>query len=130
MLVFALFLKMSNGATYSVVPFINKKAIGTVSGIVGAGGNVGAVLAGMLFTSEDLSYRESLFIIGITVIAVSVISFLLALPKIKAENVLPTEFQPDDSSLKESLVITSLHHNLNPRNHNQPMPNIPEDITR
>src|SRR5258708_8759565 len=28
MLFFALFLKMSNGATYSVVPFLNKKAVG------------------------------------------------------------------------------------------------------
>jgi NNP family nitrate/nitrite transporter-like MFS transporter len=81
MLGFALFLKMSNGATYSVVPFINQRAIGTVSGIVGAGGNVGAVLAGFLFKSETLSYRESLFIIGIVVVGVSVISFLLSLPK-------------------------------------------------
>jgi len=64
MLLFALFLKMSNGATYSVVPFINNKAIGAVSGIVGAGGNVGAVMAGFLFKSETISYRESLFIIG------------------------------------------------------------------
>ncbi len=60
MLLFALFLKMSNGATYSVVPFINQKAMGAVSGIVGAGGNVGAVLAGFLFASETISYRESL----------------------------------------------------------------------
>lgn len=81
MLLFALFLKMSNGATYSVVPFINKKAIGAVSGIVGAGGNVGAVLAGFLFASNDISYRESLFIIGIAVIAVSVVSLLLGAVK-------------------------------------------------
>jgi MFS transporter, NNP family, nitrate/nitrite transporter len=81
MLVFALFLKMSNGATYSVVPFINNKAIGMVSGIVGAGGNVGAVLAGFLFKSEDLSYRESLFIIGVAVVIVSAVSFLLSLQK-------------------------------------------------
>jgi NNP family nitrate/nitrite transporter-like MFS transporter len=52
-----------------------------VSGIVGAGGNVGAVLAGFLFKSETLSYRESLFIIGLVVVGVSVISFLLSLPK-------------------------------------------------
>ena len=81
MLGFALFLKMSNGATYSVVPFINQRAIGMVSGIVGAGGNVGAVLAGFLFKSETLSYRESLFIIGVVVVGVSVIAFLLSLPK-------------------------------------------------
>ena len=77
MLLFALFLKMSNGATYSVVPFINQKAMGAVSGIVGAGGNVGAVLAGFLFTSETITYRESLFIIGIAVTVVSVISMAM-----------------------------------------------------
>lgn len=81
MLIFALFLKMSNGATYSVVPFINKKAIGAVSGIVGAGGNVGAVLAGFLFASNDVSYRYSLFIIGIAVAVVSVIALLITLTK-------------------------------------------------
>lgn len=78
MLLFALFLKMSNGATYSVVPFINQKAMGAVSGIVGAGGNVGAVLAGFLFTSETISYRESLFFIGIAVTVVSFISLALS----------------------------------------------------
>jgi len=77
MLGFALFLKMSNGATYAVVPFINKQKVGIVSGIVGAGGNVGAVIAGMLFASE-LSYRESFTIIGYTVIVVAGISFLLS----------------------------------------------------
>jgi NNP family nitrate/nitrite transporter-like MFS transporter len=81
MLVFALFLKMSNGATYSVVPFINQKAIGAVSGIVGAGGNVGAVLAGFLFTSETISYRESLFTIGIVVTVVSLVSLALSFSK-------------------------------------------------
>ena len=80
MLLFALFLKMSNGATYSVVPFINKKAIGAVSGIVGAGGNVGAVLAGFLFKSE-LSYRDNFLYIGMAVIIVSVVASLLSISK-------------------------------------------------
>ena len=44
---------MAEGATFSVVPFINKKAIGSVSGIVGAGGNVGAFLAAMLLKSKS-----------------------------------------------------------------------------
>jgi len=93
MLLFALFLKMSNGATYSVVPFINKKAIGAVSGIVGAGGNVGAVLAGLLFTSNDISYRESLFTIGIAVMVVSVLSLFLGMVK-RDEKVLQSEPLP------------------------------------
>jgi len=73
MLLFALFLKMSNGATYSVVPFINKKSLGAVSGIVGAGGNVGAVLAGFAFKANTISYRDALFFIGIAVVIVSII---------------------------------------------------------
>ena len=74
MIVFSLFVQMSEGATYSVVPFINRKAIGAVSGIVGAGGNAGAVAAGFLFKSEDLSYPEALTIIGMIVVGVSVLS--------------------------------------------------------
>jgi MFS transporter, NNP family, nitrate/nitrite transporter len=109
MLIFALFLKMSNGATYSVVPFINKRAIGSVAGIVGAGGNVGAVLAGFLFTSEDLSYRESLYIIGIAVVIVSVIAFLVAVPKRIKEDLLPQDFQPEPM-LKEAVVYTEKHN--------------------
>lgn len=49
---FSLTVQMAEGATFAVVPFINKKAIGTVSGIVGAGGNVGAFLAAMLLKSK------------------------------------------------------------------------------
>ena len=67
MLVFALFLKMANGTTYSIVPFINKKAIGSVSGIVGAGGNLGAVLFGFLFKSASLTYADAFFYIGLAV---------------------------------------------------------------
>src|SRR5688572_29733445 len=103
MLLFALFLKMSNGATYSVVPFINKKAVGSVAGIVGAGGNVGAVLAGFLFKSSEITYRESLFIIGIVVSVVSVISLLLSLSK-KTTGELLTPEPGREPVLKEALV--------------------------
>lgn len=111
MLLFALFLKMSNGATYSVVPFINTKAIGMISGIVGAGGNVGAVMAGFLFKSENLSYRDSLFIIGGVVIFVSVVSFLMSMSNKTQVELLP-EFSPP---LKESLVIADRSSNALPK---------------
>ncbi|MDC6354864.1 MULTISPECIES: MFS transporter [unclassified Robiginitalea] len=48
LIAFSLTVQMAEGATFSVVPFINKKAIGSISGIVGAGGNVGAFLAALL----------------------------------------------------------------------------------
>lgn len=48
MLSFGLFTHMACGATYALVPFIDRNALGGVAGIIGAGGNVGAVAAGLL----------------------------------------------------------------------------------
>jgi NNP family nitrate/nitrite transporter-like MFS transporter len=53
LILFSLTVQMAEGATFSVVPFINNKAIGSVSGIVGAGGNVGAFLAALLLKSKS-----------------------------------------------------------------------------
>ena len=71
MIVFSLFVQMSEGATFSVVPFINRKALGSVAGIVGAGGNAGAVAFGFLFRAENLSYADALLIVGVVVIMAS-----------------------------------------------------------
>jgi MFS transporter, NNP family, nitrate/nitrite transporter len=73
MLSFALFLKMANGTTYSIVPFVNKENVGLVSGIVGAGGNVGGMLFGFLFKSSAITYVEAFAYIGVIVIAIAII---------------------------------------------------------
>jgi NNP family nitrate/nitrite transporter-like MFS transporter len=73
MLAFALFLKMSNGATYGIVPFVNTKNVGMVSGIVGAGGNLGGMLFGFLFKSQSITYVQAFTYIGYIVIAVAVV---------------------------------------------------------
>jgi len=81
MLSFALFLKMSNGATYGIVPFINNKNVGMVSGIVGAGGNLGGMLFGFLFKSEHITYIQAFTYIGITVMVISVIVLITRFQK-------------------------------------------------
>lgn len=98
MVIFSLFVQMSEGATFSVVSFINKKAIGTVSGIVGAGGNAGAVAAGFLFKMEGVSYAQALFVIGVVVSLISLLAFLLRFSEEseseargELENILTTE---------------------------------------
>ena len=75
LLVFSLCVQMSEGATFSVVPFINKRALGSVAGIVGAGGNAGAVLAGFLFKSEAITWPTALFILGAIVTCCSFLAF-------------------------------------------------------
>lgn len=76
MVTFALFLKMANGTTYAITPFINTKNVGLVSGVVGAGGNVGGMLFGFLFKSETITYMQAFGYIGLIAIAVSVIVFI------------------------------------------------------
>jgi NNP family nitrate/nitrite transporter-like MFS transporter len=73
MVTFALFLKMANGATYAITPFVNEKNVGMISGIVGAGGNVGGMLFGFLFKSSSISYLQAFQYIGYAVIVVSLI---------------------------------------------------------
>jgi MFS transporter, NNP family, nitrate/nitrite transporter len=74
LILFSLFVQMSEGATFSVVPFINKKSLGSVSGIVGAGGNAGAVAAGFLFKGS-LDWSVALLILGGAVTMASFAAF-------------------------------------------------------
>ncbi|MEB3767815.1 MFS transporter [Acinetobacter sp. MD2] len=74
MTIFALFTHMACGATYALVPFIDRNALGGVAGIIGAGGNVGAVAAGFLLKGMS-DIQSCLMVLGVLVVvaAVSVI---------------------------------------------------------
>ncbi|WP_312106101.1 MFS transporter [Acinetobacter venetianus] len=74
MTIFGLFTHMACGATYALVPFIDRDALGGVAGIIGAGGNVGAVAAGFLLKGL-LDVQTCLSILGIlvTIAAFSVV---------------------------------------------------------
>ena len=76
LIVFSLFTQMAEGATYSVVPFINKKALGAVAGVVGAGGNAGAVLAGFLFKNM-IDWSQAFLVLGIVVSCASFLAFFV-----------------------------------------------------
>jgi NNP family nitrate/nitrite transporter-like MFS transporter len=71
LLLTGLFIKMSNGAVYAVVPFVNPKSLGSVAGIVGAGGNVGAVLAGTLFQGA-LPWPTAFWLLGLAITGCSI----------------------------------------------------------
>lgn len=77
MLVFSVFVQMAEGATFGVVPFVNPRALGGVAGIVGAGGNAGAVAAGLLFGMEALSMQDALLYLGMAVTGASVAALLV-----------------------------------------------------
>jgi NNP family nitrate/nitrite transporter-like MFS transporter len=70
-LVFGVLVCVACGVTYAVVPFVQPRAIGSVSGIVGAGGNSGALLAAMLFRSGRISGADAFLILGCIVAGAS-----------------------------------------------------------
>ena len=81
LIVFSIFVQMSEGATFGVVPFVNKKALGAVAGIVGAGGNAGAVAAGFLLRAEGVAMQDALLYFGIVVIAIAPLALFVRFPK-------------------------------------------------
>ncbi len=76
LILFSLFTQMSEGATYSVVPFVNKKALGAVAGVVGAGGNAGAVAAGFLFKGA-MDWHQAFLVIGVLVTIAAFLAFFV-----------------------------------------------------
>ena len=94
MTAFGLFTHMACGATYALVPFIDRKALGGVAGIIGAGGNVGAVAAGFLMKGTA-DTQSCLLILG---------SFVTA----SAVCAIAVRFSPDHKTREESLFQQAL----------------------
>ena len=72
MTAFCLCSQAASGSSFGIVPYINPANTGAVSGIVGAGGNVGAVCFGLGF--RQLEYKQAFTLMGSLVMASSVLS--------------------------------------------------------
>ena len=81
LVVFSVFVQMSEGATFGIVPFVNKKALGAVAGIVGAGGNAGAVAAGFVLRAEGVAVEDALFYFGVFVVCIAPLALFVRFPK-------------------------------------------------
>ena len=72
MVFFSVFVQAAEGTSYGIVPYIDPPATGSISGIVGAGGNTGAVCFGLGF--RNLDYKDAFIIMGCSIIGSSVLS--------------------------------------------------------
>mmetsp|Transcript_19232 Transcript_19232/g.53602 ORF Transcript_19232/g.53602 Transcript_19232/m.53602 type:complete len:480 (+) Transcript_19232:344-1783(+) len=75
MVFFSLFVQAAEGTSYGIVPYVDPPATGSISGIVGAGGNTGAVCFGLGF--RNLSYKTAFFIMGFTILGSSFLSLVI-----------------------------------------------------
>ncbi len=78
LILFSLFTQASCGAVFSIVPFVDPIATGSVGGIVGAGGNTGGVTLSLIFS--HMSDPDAVRLISFVVLGISVLTFLLIWP--------------------------------------------------
>lgn len=74
---FSVCVAMAAGATYAIVPFVRPEATGSVSGLVGAGGNLGAVAAGFAFAALGLAPSAAFLYLGVAVALVAPVTLLV-----------------------------------------------------
>ncbi|KAK4153417.1 hypothetical protein C8A00DRAFT_33847 [Chaetomidium leptoderma] len=82
--VMAVFLEAGNGANFSLLPHVHPKANGVLSGIVGAGGNMGGVVFAVVFRFMDggTNYAKGFWVIGVmNVVVCLAVCWIPPLPK-------------------------------------------------
>jgi NNP family nitrate/nitrite transporter-like MFS transporter len=72
---FSLFVQAAEGTSYAIVPYVDPPNMGSVVGIVGAGGNAGAVAFGLAF--RELDYASAFTIMGAFILCSSVLSLFI-----------------------------------------------------
>ena len=81
MILFSLCVQAAEGLHYGIVPYVSRPALGIVSGMVGAGGNLGAVIAlRSFFFAGDIRRDEGFLRLGIMVIGLTALMFFIYFP--------------------------------------------------
>mmetsp|Transcript_17860 Transcript_17860/g.36453 ORF Transcript_17860/g.36453 Transcript_17860/m.36453 type:complete len:123 (-) Transcript_17860:161-529(-) len=77
MVFFSMFVQAAEGSTYGIVPYVNPPATGSIAGIVGAGGNTGAVCFGLGF--RQLESKPAFYLMGGCIVASGVLSLFICI---------------------------------------------------
>jgi len=75
---FSTCVQAAEGTTYGIVPYVNPAYTGSIAGIVGAGGNTGAVCFGLCFRNLP-NYRQAFDIMGGTIIVSAFLSIFIVI---------------------------------------------------
>jgi len=75
MVFFSLFVQAAEGSTYGIVPYVDPPTTGAIAGIVGAGGNLGAVCFSIGF--RQLDYKNAFAIMGFATLGAAFFSVFI-----------------------------------------------------
>ena len=73
---FSAFVQATEGTSYGMVPFLKPSQVGVAAGIVGAGGNTGAVVWSTMFKQID-HWPDVFFLIGLVAACSGLLSFVM-----------------------------------------------------
>ncbi|CAG8524643.1 6214_t:CDS:2, partial [Dentiscutata heterogama] len=76
---FSLFTQACCGTSFGIVPYLDPAATGIVTGLVGAGGNVGGLIFAAVFKAYAGDLQTGFMIVGLSVLTVSFIPFLMSI---------------------------------------------------
>ncbi|KAL7532234.1 hypothetical protein ACHAXR_004506 [Thalassiosira sp. AJA248-18] len=77
MVIFSSFVQAAEGSSYGIVPYVNPPVTGSIAGIVGAGGNTGAVCFGLGF--RQLETKPAFVLMGSCIIASGILSLFVSI---------------------------------------------------
>ena len=81
MVLFSICVQASEGASYGIVPYITRRALGVVSGYIGAGGNAGSTICmALFFTSSSIATYDGIMYMGFTIIGVTLLVIPIHFP--------------------------------------------------
>ena len=75
MVLFSTFVQAAEGSTYGIVPYVDPPCTGSIAGIIGAGGNTGAVCFGLGF--RNLETMQAFYLMASCICASGIISVFI-----------------------------------------------------
>jgi NNP family nitrate/nitrite transporter-like MFS transporter len=77
---FSICVQMAEGLHFGIVPYISRPALGVVSGMVGAGGNAGALISGQFIVSSKNPLDDGFITLGWIIIVTALLMHFIYFP--------------------------------------------------
>ena len=82
MIVFSVFVQMSEGSTFAMVPYVSPRRVGVVAGFIGAGGNAGAMIWNSIWSQlVEVDPSRWFWILGICVLSGNMLTLFIPIQK-------------------------------------------------